>query len=192
MEKAGAGQIMLLAGLEKTTTGDTIFIKDGEELLLESIEAREPVLGLAIEPESSKDEAKMLEALEKFVRKIRPFVLSKMKTQDNRFYVVWVDTSPNSFLKRIKREFKINLRAGKPRVTVREESIQGEGVANITGDRTIKAGAKRIMLKAEALLLDHGERGSGIVHTAEPAILPEETKLNAEQINIPLVSRIPY
>ena len=39
------------------------------------------------------------------------------------------------------------------------------------------------MLKARAKAVARpGERGSGIVHTAEPTILPEETKLNAEQI----------
>ena len=44
---------------------------------------------------------------------------------------------------RIKREFKINLRAGKPRVTVRE-SIQGEGIGNVTVDRVIKAGYYKV------------------------------------------------
>ena len=62
MEKV-SGQIVLLAGLRKQQRRYDR-VKDGDELL-ESIEAREPVLGLAIEPESSKDEEKMLEALQK-------------------------------------------------------------------------------------------------------------------------------
>ena len=54
---------MLLAGLRHATTGDTLCAPD-HPLLLERIDAREPVLGLAIEPYST-DEEKLLEALDK-------------------------------------------------------------------------------------------------------------------------------
>ena len=182
MDQAGAGQIVLLAGLRKTTTGDTIFIKDGEELLLESIEAREPVLGLAIEPESAKDEAKMLEALEKICEEDPTVRFVEDEDTGQRILRGMGELHLQILFERIKREFNINLRAGKPRVTVRE-SIEGEGVANITVDRIIKAGAKDIPLKARAKAIARpAERGSGINPKVEPIIIPAEAKLNVEQL----------
>ena len=120
-----------MAGLRKTTTGDTICVKDGDELLLESIEAREPVLGLAIEPESSKDEEKMLEALQKICEEDPTVRFIEDEDTGQRILRGMGELHLQILFERIKREFKINLRGGKPRVTVRE-SIQGEGIGDVT------------------------------------------------------------
>ncbi|MDP6934345.1 MAG: GTP-binding protein, partial [Myxococcota bacterium] len=64
LDQARAGQIVLLAGLREATTGDTL-CSPGHPVHLESIQAREPVLGLAVEPETGKDEEKLVEVLDK-------------------------------------------------------------------------------------------------------------------------------
>ena len=64
LDQAQAGEIVLLAGLRHATTGDTL-CAPGHLLRLERIEAREPVLGLAIEPTARTEEEKLLEALQK-------------------------------------------------------------------------------------------------------------------------------
>ena len=58
IDTAVAGQIVLLAGLKHATTGDTLCRAD-HEVLLERIESRAPVLGLAIEPERSQDDPEL-------------------------------------------------------------------------------------------------------------------------------------
>ena len=64
LDLAKAGEIVLLAGLRHATTGDTL-CTPGHLVRLERIEAREPVLGLAIEPTAGTEEEKLLEALQK-------------------------------------------------------------------------------------------------------------------------------
>ncbi|MFY9975642.1 MAG: GTP-binding protein, partial [Chromatiaceae bacterium] len=63
-DQAQAGQIVLLAGLRFATTGDTL-CTPGHVLALERIEARAPVLGLAIEPATGTEEEKLFEVLGK-------------------------------------------------------------------------------------------------------------------------------
>ena len=64
LDEVSAGQIALAAGLRWATTGDTLCTPT-HPLWLERIETREPVLGLAIEPQAAGDEEKLLEALDK-------------------------------------------------------------------------------------------------------------------------------
>ena len=64
MDIASAGQIALLAGLREATTGDTLCTID-DQVLLERIDTKEPVLGLAVEADSTKDEEKLLDVLSK-------------------------------------------------------------------------------------------------------------------------------
>ena len=96
--KAHAGQIVLLSGLRKATTGDTLCAMDGDEVPLESIDTKEPVLGLAIEADSSKDEEKMLEAIAKICEEDPLSDLKKMRKLDSESFEVWANCIYQSFL----------------------------------------------------------------------------------------------
>lgn len=180
LDKAEAGQIVLLAGLKKTTTGDTI-CHIGKEYLLESIDAKEPVLGLAIEPESSKDEEKMLEAISKVCEEDPTLRFEEDEEIGQRILRGMGELHLQIIFERIQREFNIKLRAGRPRVTTRE-TVLNQGESNITLNRKFKAGDKEIHLHARAKV--HAEpsgRGGGVQSEMNYTIHPSGSSLSQAQ-----------
>jgi elongation factor G len=181
LDHAEAGQIVLLAGLRFTTTGDTICSAE-QELLLEAIEAKEPVLGLAIEAESTKDESKMLEAIAKVCEEDPTVRFEEDEETGQRILRGMGELHLQIIFERLQREFKLKIRAGRPRVTVRE-TISGSGSATITLDRTIRVGDKELKLKAKAkAVASPNVRGGGIDFTVQPSILPPGSSLSSDQL----------
>ena len=180
--KAHAGQIVLLSGLKHVTTGDTICATNGEEVLLESIEAKEPVLGLAIEADSSKDEEKMLEAIAKICEEDPTVKFEEDEETGQRILRGMGELHLQILFERMNREFNLKLRSGKPRVTVRE-TIRNTGNADETIERTIIAGGKDMHLKARCIATaTPTERGAGCSHKVTPTILPDGSSLSATQM----------
>ncbi len=180
--KAHAGQIVLLSGLKHVTTGDTICATNGEEVLLESIEAKEPVLGLAIEADSSKDEEKMLEAIAKICEEDPTVKFEEDEETGQRILRGMGELHLQILFERMNREFNLKLRSGKPRVTVRE-TIRNTGNADETIERTIIAGGKDMHLKARCVATAKPtERGAGCNHKVAPTVLPEGSSLSATQM----------
>jgi elongation factor G len=181
IDRAVAGQIVLLAGLRHATTGDTLCLP-GEEVLLESIDAREPVLGLAIEPESSRDEGKMLEALRKVCEEDPTLRFQEDSETGQRILSGMGELHLQIIFERLERENNLKLRAGKPRVVARE-TIAGAGRGEVLLDRLLKLGGdKEMRLKARAVITARPlERGGGIKHSADPVVLPEGVNLSEAQ-----------
>ncbi len=180
IESAVAGQIVLLGGLRHASTGDTICTV-GEEILLEPIDAREPVLGLAIEPESARDEAKMVEALRKVCEEDPTLRFAENAETGQRILSGMGELHLQIIFERLERESGLKLRAGKPLVVARE-TIAGPGRGEVNLDRTLKLGEKELHLRARAVVEARPqERGAGIKHSAEPVILPEGASINDAQ-----------
>lgn len=136
LDQAEAGQIVVLAGLRKATTGDTIC--DPEALLLlERIDAREPVLGLAVEAESTKDEAKLLEALDKLCQEDPTLRVEENKETGQRILRGMGELHLQIQFERLQREFRLAVRAGKPDVVVRE-TVGGSATADNLFHRVIE------------------------------------------------------
>jgi len=180
LQHAVAGQIVLLAGLKHTTTGDTICSPD-HPVLLERIEVRDPVIGLAIEPSSAKDEAKMLEALGKVEQEDPTIIVEEDEETGERIVKGMGELHLQIVFERLQREFGVNLRVGRPRVVTRE-TIAGQATCTGEIDRLIEVGAERTELKAKATANVRGlERGAGITVTATPNVKPEGANLSPTQ-----------
>ena len=67
IKEAYAGDIVALAGLKYTTTGDTLCLQDGKPVILERMEFPAPVIEVAVEPKSKADQEKMGIALSRLV-----------------------------------------------------------------------------------------------------------------------------
>ena len=129
LEKAVAGEIVAAAGLKDATTGDTL-CDPKAPILLERIDTYEPVISQAIEA----DNAAAKERLD--------FALGKMTEEDPTFRVK-EDTDTGQtiisgmgelhleiIVDRMKREYGVAARAGKPQVVYRETVLaSGEGHA---------------------------------------------------------------
>ena len=182
IDTAKAGQIVLLAGLKHATTGDTL-CDPSHPVLLERIESRDPVLGLAIEPESSKDEDKLLEVIGKICEEDPTLRFSEDEDTGQRILNGMGELHLMIVFERIEREFGVKVRAGKPRVMTRE-TILSSGKADTVLDRTIRTGEdKTLHLKARVVASATAlDRDSGVtVSTQSPQVLPEGSSLSRPQ-----------
>jgi len=182
VDEALAGQIVLLAGLRHATTGDTL-CSPGHEVLLEPIVAKEPVLGLAIEPLSSKDEAKFVEVMAKVCEEDPTLRFEEDPDTAQRILKGMGELHLQIVFERIKREFGVEIRAGKPRVMSRE-TIRGPGRGEADLDRTIALpDGKEVVMRARAVArVAPAERGAGIKVSTEPKLLPEGIIATPDQL----------
>lgn len=180
VDVAMPGQIVLLAGLRWAATGDTLCAPD-HELLLERIDAREPVLGLAVEPESSKDEEKMIEVLQKVADEDPTVRFEEDKETGQRILRGMGELHLQIVFERVAREFGLALRRGRPSV-VHRESIRGPATATGGVDRVMEAGSNRIELHADCTAsVAPLARGAGIEVVATPRWEPAELVPTADQ-----------
>ncbi len=80
IEEAFAGDIVALAGLKETTTGDTL-CDPLKPVILERMEFPEPVIEIAIEPKTKQIRKRWVLLLIVWQRKILHFVLSRMRNR---------------------------------------------------------------------------------------------------------------
>ncbi len=182
VEGATAGEIVLLAGLRHATTGDTLCAPE-IDLALERIDTKEPVLGLAVEPESSKDEGKMLEALGKVCEEDPTVRFEEDEETGQRILKGMGELHLQIIFERVEREFGLKIRAGKPRVMTRE-TIAGPGEGDHTLERVLRAGeANEMKLHARCKArVTPRDRDAGIQQIVEPVVLPAGASLNAAQL----------
>ncbi|HSD90060.1 MAG TPA: elongation factor G [Kofleriaceae bacterium] len=136
LDKAVAGEIVAVAGLKDATTGDTI-CDPKSPILLERIDTYEPVISQAIEAENQAAKERL------------DFALGKMSDEDPTFRVK-EDTDTGQtiisgmgelhleiIVDRMKREYGVQARAGKPQVVYRE-TVLGTGEATAEFERDLK------------------------------------------------------
>ncbi|HUJ98435.1 MAG TPA: elongation factor G [Stellaceae bacterium] len=119
IKEARAGDIVALAGLKNTTTGDTL-CDPAHAVVLERMEFPDPVIEIAVEPKTKGDQEKMGQAL------------ARLATEDPSFRVAVDHESGQTIIKgmgelhleiivdRMKREFKVEANIGAPQVAYRE------------------------------------------------------------------------
>ncbi|MBK8636792.1 MAG: GTP-binding protein [Chromatiaceae bacterium] len=181
LDLAKAGDIVLLAGLRHATTGDTL-CTPGHLLRLERIEAREPVLGLAIEPTAGTDEDKLLEALQKVLEEDPTLRLEEDPETGQRLLRGMGELHLAIVIERLDREFRVGVRSGRPAVAVRE-TILGSGTADMIHatppiiEQRIPERRARVVVAVEAR-----DRGTGTQISDDiPEVLPAGATLNLEQ-----------
>jgi len=124
-----AGDIAAILGLKDTFTGDTRAAPH-HPIVLENIKFPEPVISVAIEPKTKADQDKMGIALSKLAEEDPTFVV-RMNEQTGQMLLSGMgELHLEVLVDRMFREFKVDARVGKPRVSYREtitQSARGEG-----------------------------------------------------------------
>lgn len=181
LDIATAGQIVLLAGLRWATTGDTL-CAPGHPLWLERIETREPVLGLAIEPQSSADEEKLLEALDKLQQEDPTLRVEEDQETGQRVLRGMGELHLQIAGERLQREFNVPIRVGQPAVVTRE-TIERAAEADSLFHRLIEQpDGKKLEMKAWAkAAVEPLPRGAGVTVIAEPQMRPPGVELSLAQ-----------
>ncbi|MDQ5907977.1 MAG: elongation factor [Pseudomonadota bacterium] len=181
LEEATAGQIVLMAGLRWATTGDTL-CAPGYPLWLERIETREPVLGLAIEPYSSGDEEKLLEALDKLQQEDPTLRVEEDAETGQRVLRGMGELHLQIAGERLQREFNVPIRVGRPDVVTRE-TIERAAEADSLFHRVMEQpDGKRLEMRVWAkVAVEPLARGTGVTVMAEPQVRGTGAELSPPQ-----------
>ena len=124
-----SGDIAAAVGLRDTATGDTLCDPD-QPVILESMEFPEPVINVAIEPDSKGDQDKMSTALAKLAEEDPTFHATTDQETGQTIIAGMGELHLDVIVDRLKREFKVSATVGKPQVSYREtfrKSTQAEG-----------------------------------------------------------------
>jgi elongation factor G len=129
VDEVHAGEIAAAVGLDDTVTGNTICSED-RKVMLENITFPDPVISVAIEPESKKDQEKMGTALQKLSEEDPTFDISKDEDTLQTIISGMGELHLEVILKRLQDEFDVNADIGEPQVAYKETiktKAEGEG-----------------------------------------------------------------
>jgi elongation factor G len=119
IKEARAGDIVALAGLKDTTTGDTL-CDPNAPIILERMEFPEPVIEIAVEPKSKADQEKMSEALQRLAKEDPSFRVAVDHESGQTIIKGMGELHLEIIVDRMKREFKVEANIGAPQVAYRE------------------------------------------------------------------------
>ncbi|WP_370224294.1 elongation factor G [Pararhodobacter marinus] len=119
IDEAFAGDIIALAGLKETTTGDTL--SDAQkQVVLETMSFPEPVIEIAVEPKSKADQEKMGLALARLAAEDPSFRVETNFESGQTIMKGMGELHLDILVDRMKREFKVEANIGAPQVAYRE------------------------------------------------------------------------
>ncbi|MGQ3121907.1 MAG: elongation factor G [Aliihoeflea sp.] len=119
IEEAFAGDIVALAGLKDTTTGDTL-CDPLKPVILERMEFPDPVIQIAIEPKTKGDQEKMGLALNRLAAEDPSFRVKTDEESGQTIIAGMGELHLDILVDRMKREFKVEANVGAPQVAYRE------------------------------------------------------------------------
>ncbi|MAU52749.1 MAG: elongation factor G [Phyllobacteriaceae bacterium] len=119
IEEAFAGDIVALAGLKDTTTGDTL-CDPLKPVILERMEFPDPVIQIAIEPKTKGDQEKMGLALNRLAAEDPSFRVKSDEESGQTIIAGMGELHLDIIVDRLKREFKVEANVGAPQVAYRE------------------------------------------------------------------------
>jgi len=171
VDEVFAGEIAAAIGLKKTTTGDTL-CDEKRQIILEKIEFPEPVISVAIEPNSKQDAEKMSLALQKLAEEDPTF---KVHTDEETLQTIIAGMGElhlDILVDRMRREFGVSANVGAPQVAYKEaikQSAEAEG-------KYVKQSGGRGQYGHCWLRLEPGEQGTGLefIEEIKGGVIPKE------------------
>ena len=119
LEEASTGNIVAAVGLKDTFTGDTI-CEMNSPVVLESIRFPEPVISVAIEPKTREEDEKLVDGLVKLAQE-DPTFRSHHDIETGQTVISGMgELHIEVIVDRLKREFRVDARTGRPQVAYRE------------------------------------------------------------------------
>ncbi len=119
IKEAYAGDIVALAGLKETRTGDTL-CDPNKPVILEKMEFPEPVIEIAIEPKSKADQEKLGVALAKLAAEDPSFRVSTDQESGQTILKGMGELHLDIKVDILRRTYKVDANIGAPQVAYRE------------------------------------------------------------------------
>ncbi|WP_028795261.1 elongation factor G [Thalassobaculum salexigens] len=119
VKEARAGDIVAIAGLKDTTTGDTL-CDPLKPVILERMEFPDPVIEVAVEPKTKSDQEKMGVALNRLAAEDPSFRVTSDVESGQTVIKGMGELHLEILVDRMRREFKVDANVGAPQVAYRE------------------------------------------------------------------------
>ncbi len=170
VDSVSAGDIIGVIGLRHSVTGDTL-CSPQQPILLESITFPETVISMAIEPETSTERKKLADVLEMMKRQDPTFRARENEETGQTLISGMGELHLEVIKHRLLRDFRLNVRVHKPRVSYRETieravAVTGRCHRNVAGQ----------MLFAEVAVRMEPNPASPkpicVLQAADPALAP--------------------
>ncbi len=179
MDSVSAGDIAVFVGFKLAQTGDSIG-SEGFPVLLESVKFPEPVISIAIEPETMSDRDKLMETLDVLTHEDPTFIYKDDAETGQLVISGMGELHLDVLVTRIRDDFKVQCRVGAPQVTYRE-SVTAPADTDVNYERTI--GGKEVTAKL-SLHVEPCETGKGNIYTCgvkRDSSIPDEIYDAVEQ-----------
>ncbi|HZF44685.1 MAG TPA: elongation factor G, partial [Sphingomonadaceae bacterium] len=162
IQVAYAGDIVALAGLKDTTTGETLCAQNAP-IILERMVFPEPVIELSVEPKTKADQEKMGVALNRLAREDPSFRVSSDNESGQTIIKGMGELHLEILVDRMKREFKVEANIGAPQVAYRE-SLAKKVDVDYTHKKQSGGSGQFGRIK---FTVEPGERGQGVIFKDE-------------------------
>jgi elongation factor G len=162
IDEAFAGDIVALAGMKTTTTGDTL-CDTLKPIILERMEFPDPVIELSVEPKTKADQERMGIALNRLAAEDPSFRVSTDHESGQTIIKGMGELHLDILVDRMKREFKVEANVGAPQVAYREY-IAREVDIDYTHKKQSGGSGQFGRIK---FTVTPGERGTGIIFSDE-------------------------
>ena len=129
VEELRAGDLGAIVGLKLASTGDTL-CDEQNPIILESLYVPEPVISVAVEPQTKSDVEKLSKALQALSDEDPTFRVSTNPETNQTVIAGMGELHLEILVDRMLREFNVEATVGKPQVAYREtirQNSQGEG-----------------------------------------------------------------
>lgn len=164
LDSVAAGEIVAVAGLRETTTGDTL-CDAAQPLRFEAIPFPEPVISIAVEPMTMADQSKLAFALEKLLEEDPTLHMTFDEERGQTVLSGMGELHLEVLIRRLQDEFNLEVNVGRPQVVYRE-TIQAEAEKSDTFEQQI---AGKSQFAAATLGLRPAANGTGIHFSSELA-----------------------
>ena len=119
IDEAFSGDIIALAGLKTTTTGDTL-CNQAKPVVLETMTFPDPVIEIAVEPKTKADQEKMSQALGRLAAEDPSFRVETDMESGQTIMKGMGELHLDILIDRMRREFRVMANIGAPQVAYRE------------------------------------------------------------------------
>ncbi|MDH3473224.1 MAG: elongation factor G, partial [Rhodospirillales bacterium] len=156
VKEAHAGDIVAIAGLKGTTTGDTL-CDPSHPVILERMEFPDPVIEVAVEPKTKADQEKMGVALGRLAQEDPSFQVASDPESGQTIIKGMGELHLEILVDRMKREFKVDANVGAPQVAYRETISRASEINYIHKKQTGGSGQfARVKIQFEPLEAGEG------------------------------------
>ena len=170
IEEAFAGDIVALAGMKETTTGDTMS-DPTKPVVLETMTFPEPVIEIAIEPKSKNDQEKMSAGLQRLAAEDPSFRVSSDIESGQTIMKGMGELHLDILVDRLKREFKVEANIGAPQVAYRE-TISREAEIDYTHKK--QSGGSGQFARVKMIFRPRAEGGYDFKNSVVGGSVPKE------------------